>query len=251
MNAFQVCGYSKCGKTTLIKELISRFHVGGERVASIKDIHFEDFRMDEPGKNTYVHMEAGANPVVARGMKETDFLYSHRMEFQDIVPRIAADWLMVEGLASFPLPKIVCGKTEKDVDEFLDRRTFAVSGIFAGGRTEYKSLPVFDVNDPEQMLKLVKLIKQKVFPLLPYVGDDCCKLCGLTCGEMVEAIIQGEKTYSDCKIGSDSIRLKIGGRDVAMVPFVQNLLKSNVLAVISELHGWQPGQPVEVFIDSK
>ena len=46
MYTFQICGYSKSGKTTLIKKLIKQFSDEGFKVASIKDIHFEDFRIE-------------------------------------------------------------------------------------------------------------------------------------------------------------------------------------------------------------
>ena len=162
MYAFQICGYSKSGKTTLIKELISRFKSEGKKIASVKDIHFEDFQIDEPGKNSFIHKQAGANPVVARGLKETDFLYNYQMGFLEIIDKISADWLMVEGFNDFPLPKIVCGKTEEEIDNFLDRRTFAISGIIANTHQTYKGLPVFNSTDPGQLNKLIELIKDLV-----------------------------------------------------------------------------------------
>ncbi len=251
MHVVQVCGYHQSGKTTTVKELISRLKTAGNSVASIKDIHSEGFVLDQPNKNSYVHKTAGANPVVIRSEAETDFLYNYQMDFLDIVHKISVDWLVVEGLSEFPLPKIVCGKTEQEVDDFLDRRTFAISGVISNKKKEYRGLPVFNPLVAEQANKLWELVMVKVFPMLPYVDEKCCDLCGLTCAQMVEAIIQGEKTYQDCLINRTNVHLKIGDRDIPIVPFVQNILKNNVMALVSEIDGWEEGKNIEIKLESR
>lgn len=249
MFAFQVCGYHNSGKTTTVSELIKRIKIGGNRVASVKQIHYEGFQIDQPNKNTYIHKSAGANPVVARGEEETDFLYSQPMDLMEIVGRISADWLVVEGFNEFPLPKIVCGKTTGEVDALFDNRTFAVAGVISNELQEYRGLPVFNPLIPEQAQHLWELVAKKVFPMLPYVDDKCCQLCGLTCSKMVDAIIQGEKKYGDCTIDKSSVKLKIGGRQISIVPFVQQILRNNVLALVKELDGWEEGRSIEVKIE--
>jgi len=124
MYAVQVAGYHKSGKTTTVKELIKRLKISGHSVASLKDIHFDGFQMDRPNSNTYVHKMGGADPVVASSKNETDFLYYHHMEFLDIVRKISADWLVVEGFKDFPLPKIVCASTVDDLHDFVDQLMF-------------------------------------------------------------------------------------------------------------------------------
>ena len=249
MYAVQICGFHNSGKTTTVKELIKRLKIAGNSVASIKDIHLEGFQIDPPNSNTYIHKLAGADPVIARGETETDFLYYHKMDFLEITRKISADWLVVEGFRDFPLPKIVCAKTESEANELLDRRTFAISGIIANTKKEYRGLPVFNSLNTEQANQLSELTAKKVFPILPYVDDACCKLCGLTCSKMVEAIIQGEKSYDECLINKSEVHLKIGGRKISIVPFVQNILKNNILAVVTELDGWEKDRRIEIVID--
>ncbi len=249
MKSFQACGYSKSGKTTLIKELISRLSARGYRVASIKDIHNESFQMDAEGKNTFVHSQAGASPVVARGTKETDFLYSQNMSFHEIVSKVSGDWLVVEGFHEFPLPKIVCGKTPEEVDEFFDDRTFAIAGVLSQSHKTYRDMRVYDPLNEKDVTDLVQLIEEKIFPLLPYVDDDCCRRCGLTCTEMTAAILREEKSYEDCTLPADSVRLRIGGRDIPMVPFVRDALKGSVTGFVSHLKGFEPGQSIELNIE--
>lgn len=249
MKAVQVCGYHKSGKTTTVKELIKRLKISGHSVSSIKDIHINGFTMETPNNNTYVHKLAGADPVVARAENETDFLYQHKMEFLEIARKITGDWLIVEGFKDFPLPKIVCGKTQKDIDDLLDRRTYAISGVISNSKQEYRGLPVYNSLDPDQANQLWELTVSKIFPMLPYVDEKCCKLCGLTCSQMVEAIIQEEKTYNDCLINRAKVQLKVGNSNISMVPFVQNLLKNNVLAIVSELEGWEKSRRIEITIE--
>lgn len=250
MKTFQICGYHKSGKTTTASEMIKRLSQIDRSVASIKDIHFEGFQIDQPNTNTYIHKQAGADPVVARGEVETDFLYHHKMEFLDIARKLSSDWLVVEGFQDFPLPKIVCGKTTEEVDSFLDRRTFAISGIIANTKTEYRGIPVFNCLVNEQANRLFELASKTVFPLLPYVEPDCCRACGLTCTQMVEAIIQGEKSYQDCLVNRTSVSLKIGEQQIPIVSFVQRILKNSVIGIVSELDGWQQGSAIEIKIEA-
>lgn len=249
MKTFQICGYHKSGKTTTARAMIQRLKRHAYQVASIKDIHFEGFQIDPPNTNTYLHKQAGADPVVARGEAETDFLYPHKMEFLEIARKISADWLVVEGFQEFPLPKIVCGKTEAEVDQYLDARTFAISGVIANELSEHRGIPVFNCQDEHQANELFELVHKTVFPMLPYVEDDCCRACGLTCVDMLEAIIQGKKSYRDCQIERTTIHLKIGDRKIPMVNFVQRILKNNILAVVAELDGWEPGRSIAIGID--
>lgn len=249
MHAFQICGYSKSGKTTLARELIRRLTEKSFSVASLKDIHFKEFQMDTEGKNTFIHAEAGASPVVARGLKETDFLYSRQLDMLEIVSNLSADYLVVEGYDSFPLPKIVCARTKEEADEFIDKRTFAVAGVLSNSVSEYKGFHIFNPLDPEDIEKVLKLIKEKIFKMLPYVDDSCCGRCGLTCTTMVDAIIQGEKKRSDCKLDNTPVQLKIDGKNIPMVPFVQKILRNVVESVASQLKGWKKGKRIEVVIE--
>ena len=82
--------------------------------------------------------------------------------------------------------------------------------------TDYQNIPVFNSHDPVALNQLFELVIKKVFPLLPYVPDDHCQLCGLTCNLMVEKIIQGEKQYQDCVLYQTSLQLLIGSKEIAI-----------------------------------
>jgi len=58
-----IIGKKNCGKTTLIEKLIPEFIDLGYRVGTIKH-HHGTMSMDQPGKDTWRHKQAGAHAVV-------------------------------------------------------------------------------------------------------------------------------------------------------------------------------------------
>jgi len=250
MKVVQVVGYHNTGKTTVVKELVKRLKMGNSKVATIKHIHDESFELDTQNSNSYFHKKAGADFTVISAGSETDFLYNKPMDFLEITNKISADWLIVEGFNEFPLPNIVCGKTEQDVDDFFNKRTLFVSGLISETKQDYRNLAVLNANVPDQADQITKLVLERVFPMLPYVDDKCCNLCGLTCSKMAAAIVQGKKKYEDCLIRQTNVHLKIGDREIKIVPFVQHILENNILALVSELDGWEKGKTIEVKINN-
>lgn len=57
-------GKSGCGKTTLLEKLIAILVARGYRVATIKHHAHPEFEIDQPGKDTWRHYQAGAAAVV-------------------------------------------------------------------------------------------------------------------------------------------------------------------------------------------
>ena len=60
---FGLAGWSSAGKTTLLEKLIARCVADGLRVAVIKQTH-HDFDIDQPGKDSWRHRQAGATEVL-------------------------------------------------------------------------------------------------------------------------------------------------------------------------------------------
>ena len=63
MHVFGIAGYKNAGKTTLVVELVRELTARGLRVATVKHAHHE-FDIDHPGKDSYLHREAGATEVI-------------------------------------------------------------------------------------------------------------------------------------------------------------------------------------------
>jgi len=63
MRVFGFAGWSGSGKTTLIEHLVPRFIARGLTVSLIKHAHHE-FDLDQPGKDSFRHREAGCREVL-------------------------------------------------------------------------------------------------------------------------------------------------------------------------------------------
>lgn len=60
----RIVGRSGSGRTTLLEKLIPVLQARGLRVATIKHHAHPDFTIDQPGKDTWRHYEAGAEAVM-------------------------------------------------------------------------------------------------------------------------------------------------------------------------------------------
>lgn len=129
-----VAGSSGSGKTTLVERLLPRLVEGRElggrdgaeprRVATVKSIH-HDVEVDEPGKDTHRHREAGAEATVGVTPART-FGFAERgkssvpEESAALEPVLSGfadrgvDYALVEGFASSWLPKVVVGSVDGD-----------------------------------------------------------------------------------------------------------------------------------------
>lgn len=198
MRVFSVIGVSKSGKTTTIEELIKELSRRGYTIGSVKDIHFEQFAMDKPGTNTDRHRKAGSMLVTARGLKETDILFQERLSMNKILKFYDHDFVVLEGVTDFNVPKILCAHNEEEIDERLDATVFALSGVIANTLNQYKGLLVF--NSLKDSKKLVDYIEARVPHVLPNLPKECCGKCGSSCEEMLVDILRQKRDRSECRI---------------------------------------------------
>ena len=240
MKVFSVTGFSKSGKTTTATKLIANLKKKGFSVAAIKDVHFEQFTMEKEGTDSWKMQQSGANPIIARGLKETFFVHPYKMDLASILEYLNTEWVIVEGMKTAPLPKIVCAETEDELGKLVDDSTFAISGKISDRMAKFGNLPV--ISSLNSINELAELVESIVFPVLPLNKEECCKLCGLSCEQMVAEILKGRRKRTDCMINTGGkIRLKISGKEIAMVPFVENILKDVITAFAKNLRGYKNG----------
>jgi len=159
MKVLAVSGVSSSGKTTVIEMIIKELKERGYRVGTIKDIHFEDFAIDQKGSNTWRHLQAGAEQVIARGFHETDILIPKRMEYEELVRYFDQDFLVIEGMPEAPVPRILCAHSEEELAERWTEQVFAVSGRIAERIKEFNDIPA--INALTHIKDLVDLIEVK------------------------------------------------------------------------------------------
>lgn len=244
MKVLSVIGYTKSGKTTTIEAIIKELRKRNYSVGSVKDIHYEQFKIDVEGTNTDRHKLAGSQLVTARGLHETDILFQERMNIYQLLRFYDYDYVILEGVRDINAPKIITAANTKDIDERLDDSTYLISGKIADEIDTYRGYSA--ISALKDIQKLVDYIEEKTFELLPDYEENCCSECGFSCRELCAKIIKGEAKRSDCNKNSQFVSLKIDGKEIDMVPFVQKLLKNAVLSVVGELEGYKKNSKIQI-----
>ena len=246
MKVFSVVGITESGKTTTIENIIKELKKRGYSVGSVKEIHFEQFAIDTEGSNTYRHKEAGSQLVTARGYYETDILFQEKLSIEKILKFYDHDFVVLEGVIDANVPKIITAHNEKEVLERLDDMVFAISGKLSNTLEEFETLPV--INTMNNVERLVDLIEEKVYDKLPDFPEECCDKCGYNCRQLGAMILKGQAKREDCILKESKVKLQIDGKDIDMVPFVQNILSNAILGVVKELEGYEKGKEITVRI---
>lgn len=101
MRIFGLAGWSGSGKTTLVTRLVPELIRGGLSVSTLKHAH-HTFDVDQPGKDSWRHREAGAREVMVASAARWALMHEHREapepELDALVARMApVDLLLVEG----------------------------------------------------------------------------------------------------------------------------------------------------------
>ena len=110
MKVFGFAGYSGSGKTTLLERLIPFFTGRGLSLAIIKHAH-HDFDIDQIGKDSYRHRQAGATEVLVSSTQRWALMHELRgaaePSLQAHLARLSpCDLVLVEGFKREPIPKL-------------------------------------------------------------------------------------------------------------------------------------------------
>jgi molybdopterin-guanine dinucleotide biosynthesis protein B len=102
-------GWSGSGKTTLLAALIPHFTARGLSVSTIKHA-FHGFDLDQPGKDSWRHRQAGAREVMVASSVRWALMHEVQGEeppLPELLGRLApVDLVVVEGFKANPHPKI-------------------------------------------------------------------------------------------------------------------------------------------------
>ena len=210
MRLIMVKGFSKTGKTTTVTALIKELRKRGYSVGTVKDIHYQGFAMDRPGTDTWKHTGAGAERVTALGLKETDILFSRRMDIDAVLKYYKEDFVILEGDSGADCLAILTARTEEDIEKRMTDRVIAISGIISSERYTCKVLPLIDCTMEVEMM-----------------------------ADMIEKATAKEKKEAD-------VLLTIDGVEIPMVPFVKETLKNVVIGAVKALDGYEDGKEILV-----
>lgn len=118
-------GYQNSGKTTLVEKVISRLTQRGVRVGSIKHHGHKGFDIDQPGKDSWRHSQAGSRHVglISPDMYAEYARTTEEVPVMDMITRYTdVDTVIVEGYKAAGLPSIVVARS--GIDRMRGRDSF-------------------------------------------------------------------------------------------------------------------------------
>ena len=149
MKTFGFAGWSGSGKTTLIEKLMPLFVTRGLRVSLIKHAH-HTFDVDQPGKDSYRHRQAGAMEVLVTSARRWVLMHDLRdvpePSFEEQIRHFSpCDLLIVEGFKFAPIPKLEVWRPETG-QGMLHPTDPHIVAVASDVKLE-TTLPLLDLND--------------------------------------------------------------------------------------------------------
>lgn len=161
MKPFGFAGYSGSGKTTLIEKLIPLFAAQRLTVSLIKQTH-HDFDIDQPGKDSWRHRQAGCREVLVASSRRWAMMHELRGAAEPSLEQHLArlspcDLVLIEGFKRDPIPKL---EIHRNSNVKLNGKPFLFPDdphiiAFAGDAPSDISLPSFDLNRPEEIARFI------------------------------------------------------------------------------------------------
>ena len=153
MKAVVFAGFSGSGKTTLVEQLIPLLKQQGLRVSVAKHAHHR-FDIDQPGKDSWRHRQAGAHEVVIasdlRLALVREFEQPARLTVHALIAELnpGVDWVLVEGFKTSDLPKIEVWRAASNQPVQYPDDPCIIAIATDSPLPTPTMLPVLDINNP-------------------------------------------------------------------------------------------------------
>ncbi len=153
-------GKSGTGMTTFLVQVVAELERRGRRVAVIKhDVH--GFDVDQPGKDSWRHREAGCTEVLVSSAHRYALMHelrgAHELSLPGAIGLLAPCALvLVEGYKTHPLPKLEIWRPAVGKPQLhpRDPHVLAVATDAPSALAECR-LPVFGLNQPDEIASFV------------------------------------------------------------------------------------------------
>lgn len=147
---FGITGWKNSGKTTLVTRVIAELVARGYRVSSVKHAHHA-FDIDQPGRDSYRHREAGASEVMIVSGHRWALMHEARGEAEpdlaEMLPRLSpCDIVLVEGYKREGHPKLEVRRREGRKADPLAPFDPSIVAIASDHETEAGGLPLFHLD---------------------------------------------------------------------------------------------------------
>ncbi len=143
-------GWSGSGKTTLLTALLPGFVARGLSVSTVKHAH-HGFDLDQPGKDSWRHRQAGAREVMISSGERWAIMHEltgPEPALHELISHLApVDLVLVEGFKTNPHPKIEVFRPSLARPPAWPGRHDIVA-IAADASIESASIPVLPLNAP-------------------------------------------------------------------------------------------------------
>lgn len=245
-----IIGHKNSGKTLLIEKLVKKLVEKGYKVASVKHIGRKEHGFDMPRKDTTKHLEAGANPVIAITEDQIITIKKTRIEnpieiLWENIPE-KTNIVLLEGFSTWTLsneniPKIICIKNREDLKEYQEK---AKNTLLFGSLKIIENEKILHIieNFHEILDKTISCMKKQeklieVYNLLP--GLNCGKCRFKTCLNLAKAILDNKASKEECVVltRKKGIKMLIDGKEIPVTPFVEKIVKTTILSMLSTLKG--------------
>ena len=150
MKLYGVMGWKNSGKTGLVERLVAEITGRGLSVSTIKHAH-HDVDLDQPGKDTFRHRQAGAHEVLMASPQRYAILHETRGGVEPALADLAArltpvDLVLVEGYKRDPHPKIEVLRRETG-QPLIQPADPTVRAVASNAGLQGLSVPHFDLDD--------------------------------------------------------------------------------------------------------
>ncbi len=152
-----VVGYANSGKTTVLVKIISELKRRGYRVATIKH-HGGDFDIDHEGKDTYRHMEAGADTTVLASPNKFAIISKVKQEktLDELIGYIKdVDIIITEGYKREDKPKIEVFRQANNKERIKGIEDQLISVISDSEITD--AVPSFSFTDIKEIVDFIEV----------------------------------------------------------------------------------------------
>ncbi len=157
MKVIGLAGWSGAGKTTLLSKLIPHLVDRGLRISTIKHAHHE-FDVDVPGKDSWLHRQAGASEVLVSSGRRWALMHELRgagePQLHELLTKMSSvDLVIVEGFKRDPHRKIEVHRVANG-KELLFPQDPAIIGI-ASDIDIATALPVMHLDDIDAIADVI------------------------------------------------------------------------------------------------
>ncbi|MGJ8532415.1 MAG: molybdopterin-guanine dinucleotide biosynthesis protein B [Alphaproteobacteria bacterium] len=148
---FGVTGWKNSGKTTLVSRLVAEITARGFFVSTVKHAH-HNFDIDQKGRDSYAHREAGAQEVALVSGRRWALMHELRGDEEPSLDEVLAklspcDLVIVEGYKRETHPKIEARRVGSKSDRPLAPDDPSIVAIACDTALVGEALPVFDIDN--------------------------------------------------------------------------------------------------------